>query len=147
MKIILISDVKGTGKKGELLDVSDGYAKNFLIKKGLAKEATKSNILENQSRQASDQHKKQLEIAAAQEQANKIKGVTVVLKIKTGENGRVFGSVTAKEISEALAAKDIFVDKKDLIFEGPIKSVGSFDIQAKVYTGITAKFNLVVEAE
>ncbi|MDR0850113.1 MAG: 50S ribosomal protein L9 [Christensenellaceae bacterium] len=147
MKIILISDVKGTGKKGEVLEVSDGYAKNFLFKKGLAKDANQSNVLENMSRQASDQHKKQLEREAAQAEANKLKGITIIVKIKAGDGGRVFGSVTAGAISEALAAKNIFIDKKDLVFNGPIKALGSFVIEAKIHAGISVKFNLIVEAE
>ena len=147
MKVILTSDIKGTGKKGDLLDVSDGYAKNFLLKKGLAKLASQSNVLENESRQAAEQHKKQLERDAAQTEANKLKGITVSVKIKAGEGGRVFGSVTAKEISEALAVKNIFVDKKNLVFSGPIKALGSYTIEAKTYAGISVKFNLVVEAQ
>ena len=147
MKVILISDVKGTGKKGEVFDVSDGYAKNFLLKKGLAKPASESNLLENQSRKQGDAHKKQLERDAAQAEANKIKGTSVIVKIKAGEGGRVFGSVTSKEISEALVAKGAFVDKKDLVFDGPIKAVGTYNIEAKIYAGISVKFMLIVEAE
>lgn len=147
MKVIFNQDVKGTGKKGQILEVSDGYAINFLIKKGLAKKADAVSISENQAQQAAQQRIIDLEIQAAKELAKKISGTKVVVKIKTGENGKFFGSVTSKEVAESLQAQGFEIDKKQIVLNDTIKQLGEYQIEVKLYTGISAKFNLVVEAQ
>ena len=148
MKVILLKDVKGLGKKGEIKEVSDGFARNCLFKKGEAEEATsvKINSL-NIKKSAEDFHKRE-EIKALQAEAEDLKGKTVSLKIKTGENGRIFGSVTSKEIADAV--KESFgydIDKKKIILKNPIKNVGQFTVEIKLYTDISTKITVDVQPE
>ena len=147
MKVVLLKDVKGTGKKGEIKEVSDGFAKNFLFKNGSAKIADNSAISENKIKGDAAKFHKQQEILAAKELAKRIEGKTVYFKIKGGSNGKTFGSVTSKEISDELAKIGINLDKKKIELKDAIKNSGSFIAVAKVYPEITAKFNVVVEAE
>ncbi len=147
MKIIFIQDVKGSGKKGEVKEVNDGYAKNFLIKKGLAREATPAAVKENQAKLDSIARTIELERQAAKELAKKAEKTKVIVKIKCGENGKPFGSITSKEISDALVAQGIDIDKKNLVLPENVKQLGCYQIEAKLYTGITAKISLFVEAE
>lgn len=145
MKVLLLQDVKGTGKKGDIVEVNDGYAKNFLIKKNLAKQADSVVLREKASQVASQERTKMLEKEAAIKKAESLKGKTFVIKAKTGDNGKMFGAITSKEIVEAIASQNIEVDKKQIIMETNIKSLGSYTIEAKLYTGVIAKFNIVVE--
>ena len=147
MKVVLLKDVKGTGKKGEIKEVSDGFAKNFLFKNGSAKIADNSAISENKIKGDAAKFHKQQEILAAKELAKRIEWKTVYFKIKCGSNGKTFGSVTSKEISDELAKIGINLDKKKIELKDAIKNSGSFIAVAKVYPEITAKFNVVVEAE
>ena len=144
MKIILLKDVKGTGKAGEIKEVSDGYARNCLIKKGLAEEATsvKINSL-NIKKDAQDFHKKE-EIKALKEQANKLNGEKVTVKIKCGENGKIFGSVTSKEIAESLSSKGFSVDKKKILLKDGIKSLGAYSVEVKFLPDVFAKITVEV---
>lgn len=144
MKVVLLKDVKGTGKKGEIKEVSDGFARNFLLKNGSAKIADNSAISENSNKKSANDFHKEVERQEAQSLADKIKGVTVELTIKCGENGKTFGSITAKEISEALAKLGLNIDKRKIEIKEPIKSIGSYQVIAKVYTDISAKFNVNV---
>ena len=148
MKVILLKDVKGLGKKGEIKEVSDGYARNCLFKKGEAEEATsvKVNSL-NIKKQAEDFHKQE-EIKALKAEADDLKGKQVTLKIKTGENGRIFGSITAKEIADAI--KETYgydIDKKRVILKNAIKNVGVFTVEIKLYTDIATKITVNVIPE
>ena len=145
MKVLLLQDVKGSGKKGQIVEVNDGYATNFLIKKNLAKKADNAVMLENASKQASVERNKMLEREAAVKKAESLKGKNVVIKAKTGENGKLFGAITSKEIAEALANQNIEVDKKQILLESPIKNLGTYSVEAKLYSGVTAKFAVVVE--
>lgn len=148
MKVILLKDVKSLGKKGEIKEVSDGYARNCLFKKGEAEEATsvKINSL-NIKKQAEDFHKNE-EIKALKGQADELKGKTIDLKIKTGENGRIFGSITSKEIADAInSAYGFDVDKKKVLLKNPIKNVGEFPVEVKFYTDIVAKVTINVIPE
>lgn len=145
MKVLLLQDVKGSGKKGQIVEVNDGYATNFLIKKNLAKKADNAVMLENASKQASVERTKMLEREAAVKKAETLKGKNVVIKAKTGENGKLFGAITSKEIAEALANQNIEVDKKQILLDSPIKNLGSYSVEAKLYSGITAKFNVIIE--
>ena len=147
MKVILLQDVKGSGKKGDVLDVNDGYANNCLIKKGLAVRATNETLNVNAGQKASAQHKIDLERAACMETAEKLKKVTILLKLKCGENGRIFGSITAKEIADNLKERGLNVDKKQLVLDNAIKAPGMYTITAKLYKDISAKFQLRVDAE
>ncbi|MGN1104214.1 MAG: 50S ribosomal protein L9 [Candidatus Coproplasma sp.] len=147
MKVILLQDVKGQGKKGELKEVNDGYARNFLIKKGLAVEATATRINElNQKQQATAYHKEE-ELKAMRALAKEIDGKTFTLKIKVGQSGKVFGSVTAADISGCLKEAGYDIDKKKIVIDGPIKLVGTYTVALKLAEGVAAKINVEVKGE
>ena len=145
MKVILLQDVKGSGKKGDIVNVADGYAKNYLFKNKLAKEADKVALQENQEQKNAKAYHQEQERQAALKLKNELDGKTISLKIKCGENGKIFGSITSKEISEAL--KNYNVDKRKIDLTTPIKSTGSFKVSIKLYTQISATINLVVTPE
>lgn len=147
MKVILIKDVKGSGKKDEIVNVSDGYAKNFLLKNGLAKEANSINLAQNKQQKEANAFHKSVEIEEAKKLAKEIETKTVTLTIKCGENGKIFGSVTSKEIAEELAKQDVEIDKRKIILDSPIKNSGIYTIIAKVYPEISAKFKVVIQEE
>lgn len=147
MKVILLADVKGQGKKGELCNVSDGYARNFLFPKNLAIEATSAAMSELKSREQAKEHHIKEEKAAATEQAKKIEGVKLTLTAKSGANGKLFGSVTSKEIAVELKNKTgIEVDRKKLTVND-IKNYGEYSAEVKLYNGITAKFTVEVKPQ
>ncbi len=144
MKVILLADVKGSGKKGELVNVSDGYARNFLFPKNLAKEANAAALSELKSKQESVEHHRKEEIAAAKELASKLEGKTVTLNAKAGAGGKLFGSITSKEIAASI--KETFgieVDRKKMTV-ADIKNYGDYTAEIKLLTGITAKINVKV---
>ncbi|MBQ9792661.1 MAG: 50S ribosomal protein L9 [Clostridia bacterium] len=145
MKVLLLQDVKGTGKKSDIVEVNDGYAKNFLIKKNLAKQADSVVLREKASQVASQERTKQLEREAAVKKAENLKGKTFVITAKVGDNGKLFGAITAKEIADAVTKAGIEVDKKQIILETNIKNLGNYTIEAKLYSGVIARFNVVVE--
>ena len=146
MKVLLLQDVKGSGKKGDIVEVNDGYARNFLIKKNLAKEANKAVILEKQSQNASLERTKQLEKQAAEKKANEIRNKEVLIKVKVGENGKMFGAITSKEIADSILSElNIELDKKQILLENPIKNLGRYAVEAKLYPGVVAKFFVIVE--
>lgn len=144
MKVVLLKDVKGTGKKGDIKEVADGYASNYLFKNNLAKRADNTALNENQGQKIAQKFHKQEEIKAAQAFAKEIEGKVVTLKIKCGANGKMFGSVTSKEISEALSQININLDKKKIELKEPIKTLGVYKVTAKVYPEITATFSVDV---
>ncbi len=147
MKIILLQDVKGQGKKGEVVDVNEGYARNFLIKKGLAEVATATKLNDiNQKKSAADFHKAE-ETKATRRLANDINGKLFRIAIKAGQGGKVFGSVTAADIAEAVQRDGFAVDKKKVVLSQPIKTVGVFDVDLKFMEGISAKIKVSVESE
>lgn len=146
MKVVLLKDVKGTGKKGDIKEVADGFANNFLLKNNLAKVANASTISENSTQKSAQDFHKQEELKAAKQLAAQIEGMTVELKIKCGENGRTFGSITSKEVAEALEKKGISLDKKKIELKEPIKAVGNYPILAKIYPEVSAKFSVFVRA-
>lgn len=146
MKVVLKADVKNIGKKDEMHEVSDGYARNYLMPRGLAVEADSSAMNEVKAKAESRKHKEELELAAAQALAKELEGMTVVIQAKAGQGGRLFGAVTVKDIAVALSAKNINIDKRKLsVEEKEIKSFGSYNVEAKVAPGITAKFTCKVE--
>ncbi len=144
MKVILKADVKGTGKKGEILDVSDGYAKNFLLKKGLAEIATASGINEVEQKRKADAFHKAEYVKSMKDLATKLNGTEIPIAIKVGENGRAFGSVTTAQIAQSLADQGYDVDKKKITMKDTIKSVGSYDVEIRLMEGVTAKIKVTV---
>ena len=140
MKVILLADVKGTGKKGDVVEVSAGYAQNFLLKRKMAVEATAQAMSELKSQQASKQHKIDLEMQAARENVAVVQGKTIQVKAKAGAGGKLFGSVTAKEIAEAMHKQyGVSVDKRKIELPADIKGFGQFKAIVKFYTGISAE--------
>jgi large subunit ribosomal protein L9 len=147
MKVILNEDVKGKGYKGDVINVNDGYARNFLLPKGLAKEANKQNLEVAKQQQKAIEKRKMLERLSAQEAADKLKGLKIVVKEKCGENGRLFGSVTSAEVSAAiLAQQGIEIDKKKIVMSEHIKELGEHPLQIKIHAGISADIIVSVEA-
>lgn len=144
MKVLLTADVKGTGKKGEVVEVADGYGRNFLLKKGLATIANTANVHEAAQKKAAEQFHKAEEIKATKALATSIDGKTVSVKIKTGENGKTFGSVTAAHVADALAKLGFDVDKKKIKME-TVKTVGSFPAEIRFMENVSAKITVVVE--
>lgn len=146
MQVILNQDVKGQGKKGQMVKVSDGYARNYLLPRGLAKEATKDNINVMKGKQESLEYKIKTETEEAKAIAEKMKDIEVVIKAKAGENGKLFGSVTSKDVSEELTKQHhIKIDKKKFVIPDGIKTLGVTEVDVKVYTGITGKLRVNVQ--
>lgn len=147
MKVILKADVKGSGKKGDILEVSEGYAKNFLLKKGLAELATASGINEIAQKKKADAFHRAEEIKAMQALAASLKGKEVAVSIRCGANGKVFGSVTAQQVATALAQQGFDVDKKKIALGSGIKTLGSYPTEIKLMEGISAQIVVNVVAE
>ncbi len=138
MKVVLLQDVKGLGKKGELVTASDGYVRNFLLPRKLAVEANGQAMSELKNRESSEKHRIETEIAAAKELAAKIEGKTVKLSAKAGANGKLFGSVTAKDVATAINTTfNTNIDKKKVNVED-IKTFGTYPVEVKLYNGISA---------
>lgn len=144
MKVILTQDVKGQGKKGDIIEVNDGYARNFLFKKSVAEEATadKLNAL-SLRKEAADFHHKEL-VAEFEQLKEKLEKTTLEVNVKKGENGKFFGSITSKEIAEELAKVGLNVDKKKIVLTSPIKNTGAVTLDVKLFAGITAKLNIII---
>ena len=147
MQVILLQDVKGQGKKGDLVDVNEGYARNFLIKKGFAEVATPNKINDLKQKKAAADFHKQEEVKAMRALAAELKGKIFTLKIKVGQGGKVFGSVTGATIAEAMTAAGYDVDKKKIVLESPIKAVGVYDVDIKLLEGISTKIKVQVAEE
>ena len=148
MIVILNRDVKGTGKAGDIVKVSDGYARNMLIPKGYAKEATEGNVRNLEKQKAIAAEKKAEEKAAAQALAEKVNAVSVTIKTKAGEGGRIFGSITSKDIADALADQQkLTVDKKKIQLDNPIKQTGELTVDIKLYPEVMAKLKVIITAQ
>ena len=147
MKVLLLVDVKGTGKKGEIKEVADGYAKNFLLKTGKAKIADNSAINENNRKIEANSYHREMEKQAAQKLANELKNTRVEVEIKCGENGKTFGSVTSKEISEALKVKGYDIDKRKIELKEPLKTIGVYTIGIKLHSEVSTKIELEIIAK
>lgn len=146
MKVILLKDVKGSGVKGDVVNVSDGYARNFLFPKGLAIEATKANLNELKNKEKAQQKRIEQEKQEARELAEKISAVTLVIKAKSGDSGKLFGSVTNKEIAQELKKQhNITIDRKKIVLNEPIRQLGQVDIEVKLYPEISGKLTVKVE--
>ena len=146
MKLVLLQDVKSLGKKGEMVNASDGYARNFLIPKGLAKEVNNQVMNEFKNAENSKKYKTEQEIAAANAAKEKLDGKSVLIKAKAGQGSKLFGSITSKEVSAELKNKfGLDIDKRKISM-ADIKTVGSFKAEIKLYTGISAAVTVEVEA-
>lgn len=148
MKVILLNDIKGVGKKDQIIEASDGYARNYLFPKKLALEANNENMSKLKARQDSNQFKKDVQKKEAEALATKLKGIMLKIKVKAGENGKIFGGVTSKEISENLKEQyKIEIDKKKIEVKETIKNIGRFTINIKLYEGVNAKLTVNIIAE
>lgn len=144
MDVILKADVKGLGKKGEKVKASDGYARNFLFPKGLAVEANAQSLTELRNREQSNQHKIDMEVAAANDSKSKLQGKVVKITAKAGSNGKLFGSVTSKEVAAEITKQyGVKVDKRKISMDD-IKNFGSYKIEVKLYTNIVAEMTVAV---
>ncbi len=145
MKVVLLSDVKGQGKKGQVVNVSDGYARNFLFPKNLATPADNKIMNELKGKEEAKLRQIELEKQAARDTAEKLKTVTVKIKADASADGRMYGSVTAKEIAEQLSAQHkITIDKRKIVLTDPIKTFGTYLPEVKLYPEITGKITVVV---
>ncbi len=146
MKLVLLQDVKSLGKKGEMVNASDGYARNFLIPKGLAKEVNNQVMNEFKNAENSKKYKTEQEIAAANAAKAKLDGQSVLIKAKAGQGSKLFGSITSKEVSAEIKNKFALDIDKRKISMSDIKTVGSFKAEVKLYSGISAALTVEVEA-
>ena len=148
MKVVLLADVKGHGKKGEIVEASDGYARNFLFPKGLAKEATKGALNEVKSKNEAKAYHKEQEIIAAKETAAKLEGQKVTIASKAGDNGKLFGKITNQNVADAVKYQlHVVVDKRKVVLPDGLKTVGSHEVEIKVYPEISAKITVEVTGE
>ena len=147
MKVILLEDVKGLGKRNDLVNAKDGYAKNFLLKRNLAIEATAHNINIMKSREQSVKNRMLTENAEAQEVKERIDGKTVIIKTTAGENGKLYGSITNKDIAEAIKEQhNVQIDKKKIVIpDHHIKTLSTHKLDVKIHAGIAARITVVVE--
>ena len=143
MRLILLENVKGVGKKDEIINANDGYARNFLLPKKLAVEANNQNLAKLKSKQESNEHKKMTEKQEAEDLAKKLEKIILKIQVKAGENGKIFGGVTAKEIADRLQSQHNFkVDKKKIDLKETIKQTGMFTIDLKLCEGVNAKLKI-----
>lgn len=148
MKVILKDNIKGVGKKNEVINASDGYARNFLFPKNLAVEATPENMQKLNSQNQAKQYKKDQEKEQAQEIAKKLETITVEIKVQAGENGKIFGSVSSKEIAESLEKQyKIIIDKKKIEIKDAIKVLGARTIEARLFEGVIGKIKINVVSQ
>ena len=148
MKVILKADIKGVGKKDQVINASDGYARNFLFPKDLAVEANNENMSKLKAKQDSNAFKKSQEKDEAEKIAKKIERVTLQIKVKAGENGKIFGGVSAKEIADSLEKQhQIKIDKKKIELKETIKTLGVFNVQVRLYEGVITKIKVNVIKE
>lgn len=148
MKVILTQDVKNLGRKGDIKEVADGYARNFLLPKGLAVEATYGKIKETEEKKKSMEKQKKKELEQAEDIKAKLHGKSLNIKVKVGESNKLFGAVTPKEIAEVIA-KDlgINIDKKKIEIAEPIKHLGEYEVKIKIYPGVQAEIKLIVSKQ
>ena len=145
MKVILLENIKGVGKKDEVIEASDGYARNFLFPKKLAIEANAENMSKLKGKNDSNAYKKSVEKAEAQKIADKLKDIILKIAVKSGENGKIFGSITSKEIADSLKEQhEIDVDKKKVELKEPIKTLGNFSVSIKLYEGVNATLKIQI---
>ena len=148
MKVILLKDVKGTGKAGEVKDVSDGFARNFLIPKGVAKVADAGALSDLKNKEAAKQHKIEVDKAEARELATRLEGILVKIEASHGNDGRLYGSITSQHVADELKkASGIDIDKRKIVLASDIKTVGEVTADAKLYPQITGKIKVCIIAQ
>lgn len=148
MKVILLQDVKGTGKKGQVVEVSDGFGRNFLLAKKMAKIATAESINAAKAAESAEKHRKAIEKSEAQALAQQLEGKKVTIRARTGENGKLFGAITNKEVAEAVRDQlGMNVDKRQVELDSAIKHLGSFEASVRVYAETIAKISVEVAAQ
>lgn len=147
MKVILLQDVKKLGKKGEVVEISDGYARNFIFPRKLAEEANSSNMHILNVKKENERKKKTAEIQEAQNLANDLKGKEIKIKAKSGDNGRLFGAITSKDVAEIINKEfNLKVDKKKIVMD-TIKVAGTYDIEIKLYPEVATKMRVIIEPQ
>ena len=145
MKVILLKDVKGVGKKGDVINAADGYARNFLLPRKLAEQATDNSMHILNNIKEAERRKKLAEIEAAQELAQKLKGKEIVLSVKSGESGRLFGSITGKDVADELNKQTgLNIDKKKIVID-TIRQLGTYDVEVKLYPEISTKIKVTIK--
>ena len=148
MKVILLQDIKNVGRKEQIIEANDGYARNYLFPKKLAIEATKDNMLKLQAKKTSEANKKKAEIEANKEIAKKIEKIELTVKAKVGENSKIFGGITSKEIAEELKKQHKFeIDRKKITLKDTIKSLGRYTAEIKFGDGVNAELTINVTGE
>ncbi|CAM3387723.1 MULTISPECIES: 50S ribosomal protein L9 [Saccharibacillus] len=147
MKVIFLKDVKGQGKKGDVKEVSEGYAQNFLFKNGTAKPATQGNVKTLENQHAAEEKRKEEEKQEAVELGKKLEAVTVQINAKSGEGGRLFGAITSKQIGEALSKQGFKVDKRKIELDEPIRTLGMIQIPIKLHKDVKATLKVQVSEE
>lgn len=148
MKVILLDNIKGVGKKDEVINASDGYARNFLFPKKLAVEANNENMNKLKAKKQSEQYKKDVEKENAQNISKQLNDIILTIKVKAGDNGKIFGGVTSKDISEELKKQyNIDVEKKKIVLTDNIKNIGSLDINVRLYEGVVGKLKVKIISE
>jgi large subunit ribosomal protein L9 len=147
MKIILKKDVESVGKAGDLVNVSDGYARNFLIPRDLGIEASNKSMKVLKNEMDIAERRIQKEKKAAQSMVERLEGVTCTISRKVGQHGKLFGSVTTKDIGDALREQGIEIDKRSIVLKEPIKSLGEFSVKVKLYSGISVDIKVAVTGE
>jgi len=147
MKVVFLKDVKGQGKKGEVKEVSEGYAQNFLIAKGLASPATQGTVKQLDNQKKAEQRRKDQEKADAQALGAKLGEMTVVIKAKAGEGGRLFGAITNKQVAEALEKLGISVDKRKIVMDEPIRTLGVTKVPVKLHSEVAATLGVQISEE
>ncbi|MGQ8875543.1 50S ribosomal protein L9 [Paenibacillus sp. TSA_86.1] len=147
MKVIFIKDMKGQGKKGQVKEVSEGYAQNFLLPRGIVRPATEGNMKTLDNQKAAEDRLKQEEKAEAEALAKKLEAEVTELKAKSGEGGRLFGAITSKQIAEALAKKGLKIDKRKIELDDPIRTLGVTQVTVKVHPEVKATLKVQVTEE
>ena len=148
MKVILLADVKGTGKKEQIVNVSDGYARNYLFPRKLAAEATSTALNAVQRAKAAEEHRATQRKREALETAERLRNQQIHLSARAGEKGRLYGSITGQEVADALAAQHgVAIDKRKVELSEPIRAVGEYEVSVWLYAGVTVPMNVIVKAE
>ncbi len=148
MKVILTQDIKSVGKKGQIIDASDGYARNFLLPKKMAVIADAANMNALKTKQEANKYRKDMNLAAANEVKEKMKAFELIFKIKAGDNGKIFGSITSKDIADELNRKYfVEVDKKKVMLDEAIKNLGTYFVDIKLFEGVSGSLKVSVIAE
>jgi len=148
MKVILNKDIKGVGKKGDIINASDGYARNYLLPRGLASEATEGNLASLKQKKDAEKFRKEMERKEAQAVASKISGIVLKFNVKTGESGKLFGSITSKDVADLLKKQHgVDIDKRKIMLDDAIKAAGTYEVEIKVYPEVSAKIKIEVTSE